>query len=83
MTAVWDRWDQAVGPDIARNAQPAAFKGELLLVHVSNSVWLHQLQFLKADLITRINTACGSQLVARMTFKIGPLDDDPAARTNT
>ena len=34
---VWDIWEDAVGDGIAANARPAAFKGALLLVHVSNS----------------------------------------------
>ncbi len=81
MMVVWDNWDRAVGADIARNTQPAAFKGQLLLVHVSSSVWLHRLQFMKADLIDRINTACGCPLVSRMTFKIGPLEKESPLET--
>ena len=52
---VWHVWDEVVGEAIATNAQPAAFKGELLLVHVSSSAWIHQLQFLKADIISKLN----------------------------
>ena len=74
MTAVWDVWEQAVGAPIAENTRPAAFKGRLLLVHVSSSVWLHQLQFMKPELIEKINSACGEKLVEELSFKIGPLD---------
>ena len=74
MTAVWDVWAQAVGGTVAGNTRPAAFKGRLLLVHVSSSVWVHQLQFMKAELIDKVNTACGKPLVDDMTFKIGPLE---------
>ena len=73
MTAVWDIWAPTVGPVLAENAQPAAFKGRLLLVHVSSSVWLHQLQFMKLELIEKVNAACGKKLVEDITFKIGPL----------
>ena len=77
MTAVWDIWSGVVGEATARNTQPAAFKGRLLLVHVSSSVWLHQLQFMKLELIEKINTACGYSLVAEIKFKIGPLESEP------
>lgn len=74
MTAVWDVWDSAVGAAVAENTRPAAFRGRLLLVHVTSSVWLHQLQFMKQDLVAKINAACQKQLVEDITFKIGPLE---------
>jgi predicted nucleic acid-binding Zn ribbon protein len=71
MLAVWQVWERAVGVEIARNARPAAFKGSLLLVHVTNSAWLHHLHFLKKDLLLRINTELGKPLVTEIKFKIG------------
>ena len=70
---VWRLWDEAVGETIARNARPAAFKGKLLIVHVNSSAWIHQLQFLKNDLITKLNAALGKPLVEEIKFKIGML----------
>jgi predicted nucleic acid-binding Zn ribbon protein len=73
LTRVWQIWDDTVGEAIAANAQPAAFKGKLLLVHVTNSIWIHQLQFLKDDIISKLNVALGKPLVEEIKFKIGPL----------
>ena len=70
---VWRLWDEAVGEPIAQNARPAAFKGKLLIVHVSSSTWIHQLQFLKNDMITKLNAAVGKPLIEEIKFKIGPL----------
>ncbi len=70
---VWELWDRAVGEIIAENARPAAFKGKILLVHVNSSPWLHQLSFLKKDILTRINRELGQDLVDEIKFKIGPL----------
>jgi len=70
---VWQVWDGAVGDIIAHNAKPAAFKGRLLLVHVTNSIWIHQFQFLKKELITKLNNALGKPLIDDLKFKIGPL----------
>ena len=72
---VWRLWDEAAGETIAQNARPAAFKGKLLVVHVSSSTWIHQLQFLKDDMITELNAALGKPLIEEIKFKIGPLDD--------
>jgi predicted nucleic acid-binding Zn ribbon protein len=70
---VWQLWDEAVGEAIAKNARPAAFKGNFLIVHVNSSAWIHQLQFLKKDLISKLNAALGKPLVEEIKFKIGAL----------
>ena len=62
---VWRLWDEAVGKTIAQNARPAAFKGKLLIVHVSSSTWIHQLQFLKNDMITKTKH---NLLICTLTF---------------
>lgn len=66
-------WTQTVGPPISDHAKPFAVKGSLLLVHVSSSAWLHQLQFLKADLLERLNGALRHQRIEDIKFKIGPM----------
>jgi len=70
---VWQVWDGIVGDVIAQNARPAAFKGKILLVHVTNSTWIHQLQFLKKEMIAKLNGALGNTLINDLKFKIGPL----------
>jgi predicted nucleic acid-binding Zn ribbon protein len=70
---VWNVWDGVVGDVIAQNARPAAFKGRILLVHVSSSTWVHQLQFLKEEMIDKLNTALGKILIEDLKFRIGPV----------
>jgi hypothetical protein len=74
MIEVWRIWASAVGELIAGNTRPAAFKGKLLLVYASNSAWMHQLQFLKAELIGKVNAELGRELVSDIKFKIGPVN---------
>lgn len=73
LTVIWSLWDTAVGKAVAENARPEAFKGKLLLVNVTNSIWLHQLQFLKKEIIAKINDAMGKELVEEIKFKIGSI----------
>lgn len=73
LSIIWEIWDGAVGETIAENARPAAFKGDLLLVHVSSSVWLQQLRFIKQEIMKKVNTALGNESVREIKFKIGPL----------
>jgi len=74
MIGVWDIWEKAVGPAIAGNTRPAAFKGDLLIVHATSSSWLQQLRFLKGDIISKVNRHLGQTKVKDIKFKIGPLD---------
>lgn len=73
MLEIWRLWEGIVGQTIADNARPAAFKGDILLVNVTSSPWMQQLQFLKKDIVQKINTAFGKQLVKEIKFKIGSL----------
>ena len=73
LTEIWRLWDEILDATIAQNARPSAFKGSLLIVHVTSSTWIHQLQFLKNDLIAKINDALGKPLIQEIKFKIGPL----------
>lgn len=71
LSQVWSLWKSAVGDVIAKNTKPEAFKGKLLLVRVNNHPWMHQLQFMKKDIINNVNRALGKELVQDIKFKIG------------
>ena len=73
LNEIWNLWNSTVGSSIAENAKPAAIKGRLLLVHVASSAWIHQLQFLKDDIIRTMNMASGKEMIEDIKFKIGPL----------
>jgi len=64
-------WEKAVGPPISDNTKPFAVKGSLLLVHVSSSAWLHQLRFLKAELLEKLNHSLKNERIEDIKFKIG------------
>ena len=73
---LWQQWQDVVGPVIGENTRPEAIKGKLLLVNVSSSPWIQQLQFLKSELIEKLNQAMGIELIGDIRFKIGPVDAD-------
>ncbi len=74
LSHVWSLWNDLVGVAIAKNAQPAAFKGKLLLVHVTSSTWMHQLQFMKEEIKAKVNNALGKNLIEEIKFKIGSVE---------
>ncbi len=68
---VWDIWDQIVGAAIAPNARPAAFNGNVLLVHVASATWLHHLRFLEREMIAKLNATLGDGKVKAIKLKVG------------
>jgi len=68
---IWQQWKDVVGPAIAENTRPEAIKGKLLVVHVSSAPWMQQLQFLKPELIEKLNETIGKEVVGDIRFKIG------------
>lgn len=71
---LWQKWGGVVGPAIGENTRPEAIKGKLLIVNVSSAPWMQQLQFLKPELIEKLNEALGKELVGDIRFKIGPVN---------
>lgn len=71
---LWQQWKDVVGAAIAENTRPEAIKGKLLLVNVSSAPWMQQLQFLKPELIEKLNESFGKEVVGDIRFKIGPVD---------
>ncbi len=73
MTTIWEIWDGVVGEIISENAKPGSFRDGVLIVHVSSSVWLHQLGFLKHDMITNLNHTIGKNIIKQIKFRIASL----------
>ncbi len=66
-------WDKAVGEIVGSEAQPAALRGGTLLVHVTSSVWMHHLGFAKREILLRLNSSLGEDLVDEIRLKVGAL----------
>jgi predicted nucleic acid-binding Zn ribbon protein len=73
MTRIWDTWTDSVGNEVAKNAEPSAFKDGTLIVNVSSSVWMQHLKFLEKDMISNINQSLNKMLVKKVRFKIAKL----------
>ena len=68
-----DLWTKAVGPRIAARTFPANFKRGILYVRVAAPVWLHQLQFLKEDIIQKFNEMAGKDEIRELFLSIGEI----------
>jgi hypothetical protein len=68
---LWKLWDGAVGVEIASHARPSSIKKGVLVVKVSDSVWLQELEFRAHEIIERINQALQRGAITKIRFRIG------------
>jgi hypothetical protein len=68
------RWQELVGPQIAKQTEPEFLKDEVLQVRVENSVWLNHLRFLGEELRLKINKKLSPQEIREIRFRQGPLE---------
>ena len=54
-----DRWEEAVGAEIARHSQPVAIRGDVLEVSVDTSVWCQQLQLRTPEILAALRRVVG------------------------
>lgn len=67
---VFEFWDDLVGPDIARQAQPHVIRKTILWVRVSDSVWMQQLHLLKVMLLEKLNSRLKKNKLTDLRFQI-------------
>jgi hypothetical protein len=76
-------WVSIVGEPIASNTWPDQIRYKKLYLLVHNSVWLHQLTFLKPTLIHKLNTVAGGELVTEIVLRVGEIPSRAAASATT
>jgi hypothetical protein len=67
---------RAVWPDVTEGrlravAWPAALRDRILWVHVRDNQWLHELAYLRHELLQRVRRACPSAGVTELKLRVG------------
>lgn len=60
-------WDEAAGP-LATRARPLKIRHGKLEVAVASPVWRTQLNFVKQDIVDRLNTLAGKKVIGELVF---------------
>jgi predicted nucleic acid-binding Zn ribbon protein len=68
---VVERWDEAVGPEIARHCRPTAIRGETLEATVDSSAWCQQLQLRRPEILAALRRVLGSEAPADLRLRVG------------
>lgn len=77
---LWAKWEEVVGPTIAKNAEPVGFQRGVLYVWVRNSSWMQQMVFMKDPIRDTINQKFQNNFVKYIKFTLDrrevPQSDD-------
>jgi hypothetical protein len=80
---VFSFWDELLGADIARQAQPHVIRKGVLWVRVSDSVWMQQLHLLKEMILAKINSRLKKNKLTDLRFQLDSslgIDGDSGGR---
>lgn len=70
-------WKEIVGETIADHTQPRRISHQILFIEVIHPTWMQQLQFLKSDLLKRVNNFLGEPLIQDIRFRLGKISQKP------
>lgn len=51
------RWDEIVGPELARRMKPECFRRDVLVIAVQNAAWAQELSFNKLMILQKLKDA--------------------------
>jgi len=68
---IWKLWDGVVGKKIAGHARPFSIKKGILLVMVTDSIWLQELEYKIEDIKEKLNSTLQRKAVKKIRLRVG------------
>jgi hypothetical protein len=68
---IWKLWDGVVGKKIAEHARPFSIKKGILLVMVTDSIWLQELEYKTEGIKEKLNSKLQRKAVKKIRFRVG------------
>jgi hypothetical protein len=68
---IWKLWDGVVGKKIAEHARPFSIKKGILLVMVTDSIWLQELEFKTEGIKERLNSKLQRKAIKKIRLRVG------------
>lgn len=66
---VFDAWNEAVGEQVAKVAQPERIHNGVLIVSVNNAPWRSELTFKKKEILEKIHLQTNSTSITDIKFR--------------
>ena len=70
--AIWSRWPEIVGDDVARNAEPTSLKEGVLRIRTATPTWATEMSYLANDIRARVNDALRREVVREVKIWTSP-----------
>lgn len=67
-------WDEVVTQAIKKHTKALKVQRGTLHVLADSSVWANELNFLKKDIIVKINEKAGEKIISDIRFKVGGIE---------
>jgi len=68
---IFNHWKEIVGNEIAKRSRPDKLVNLTLYISVTSSTWANELSLMSEDLIEKINSFAGDNVVKKVRFKAG------------
>lgn len=66
-----ERWEAAVGAEVAAHSKPYALRGEILEVAVESSAWSQELKLREPQIVAALTRALGHEAPCALLLRIG------------
>lgn len=81
LASIFSRWEELVGPEIARHAQPRTLRDGVLVLTADEPAWATQLRYLAPDLLARVRADAAAPDITEVQIRIAAWPSaDPEAR---
>lgn len=74
---IWDVWKRVVAEPLASRCCPLEYRHGTLVLGVSSSAWMQQVQFLTATVRDAVNRALGEELVQQVRLRVAEAPPPP------
>lgn len=68
---VSQRWEEAVGSEVAAHCQPVGLRNGVLEARVDSSVWAQQLQLRTPEILEALRGVLGEEAPTALRFRVG------------
>ena len=66
---IFNHWEEIAGKEIAKRSRPERLVNATLYVSVTSSTWANELSLMSEELINKINSSAGEEVVKKLRFK--------------
>lgn len=70
LSAVFGRWPEIVGEDMAAHARPSYIDGQTLVVNADDPTWASQIRWLESQMLEQIEKVSGSARIRAIKVRV-------------